>query len=246
MKKFYYIAAIIAVAFTGCDSANAPDCLKSSGKLTRTTLDVPPFSAIEVNTEFNVILQYGTEQAVSVSTGANLISEINYEVIDGELIVRDDNTCHWSKSYNFPTLHITHPNITNIRLGGSGLIKSDGILPYPNLHLSSKDQSGDFQLEVECEQLNIISNELTNFYLSGSASSLSVNFSSGDGRFEGADLTVKSANINHRGSNDIIIHVTESLSGVISSTGNIIYTKTKPAIIDVSDENRGNLIYQPE
>lgn len=245
MRYICYITLILCIT-TGCDSENAPDCLKTSGELTETSIEVAPFNAIEINTEFNVILKEGPEQQVTLTTGTNLVPQIVYEVVDGTFIIRNNNSCQWARSYNYPTLTIVHPNITRIRQGGSGLIRSEGVLNYPKLTLLSEEQTGDFQLELSCDQLSITSNDLSNFHITGYAEALRIFFASGDGRFEGAGFKVRSANIKHRGTNDIIVYVTEALTGQILSTGDIIYVKTQPATLDVSDENLGELIYKSE
>ncbi|ELR71840.1 hypothetical protein C900_02215 [Fulvivirga imtechensis AK7] len=245
MKYTGYIALLLLLA-VGCDSENAPQCLKTSGKTTEVSLVVDYFNAIEINTEFNVILKEGPAQAVTLTAGANLIPEIVYEVVDGTFIIRNKNSCQWVRSYNYPLLTIIHPDITRIRQGGSGLISSEGALNYPKLTLLSEEQTGDFQLELHCDQLSVTSNELSNFHITGTADVLRIFFASGDGRFEGADFKVKNATIKHRGTNDIIVYVTETLTGEILSTGNIVYVKTQPTTLDVSDENLGELIYKPE
>ena len=65
---------------------------------------------------------------------------------------------------------------------------------------------------------------------------------SGDGRFEGSNLLTHSAKVTHRGTNDVILNVTDQITGTILSTGNLILKNNKPQVIDVSEENIGKLI----
>ncbi|GAA0893293.1 hypothetical protein GCM10009122_29720 [Fulvivirga kasyanovii] len=245
MKYRNYIILLIILMY-GCDSENAPDCLQKAGDNTEVVLDVAPFSLLEVTADLNVVIEQGPEQIVMLSAGENLISDIYYEVIDDRLLIRNDNSCSWVRSYDFPVVKITHPNIAEIRLAGSGLISSKGTLSFPDLSLISENESGDFKLNLNTTALEVVSNDITNFYMSGSVENLRVMFASGDGRFEASDLHATNANIFHRGTNDIIVHVSGELSGRIISSGDLIYVKTKPTIIDVSLENLGDLIDETE
>ena len=245
MKNRYYIALLLILIF-GCDSENAPDCLQKAGDNTEVVLNVAPFSTLEVSSDLNVVLEEGPEQLVTLVTGKNLISDIHHEVTDGKLLIHNDNSCNWVRPYDFPLVKITHPNITKIRMSGSGTISSNGTLSYPELSLISENESGDFKLQLNSTSLIVTNNDVSNYYISGKVDVLGVMFASGDGRFEGDDLEVASANIFHRGTNDIIIYVTDELKGRIISTGDIIYVKTKPTIIDVSRENLGELIDKTE
>ncbi|MBL6445520.1 DUF2807 domain-containing protein [Fulvivirga sp. 29W222] len=245
MNYRYFIVLLIILIY-GCDSANAPDCLQKAGRTTEVVLNVDPFNLLEVNSGLNVILEQGTEQLVTLNAGENLISDIHYEVSGNQLLIRNDNSCNWVRPYDFPIVKIIHPNISEIRLAGSGLISSSGTLNFPRLILISEDESGDFKLDLNCASLSIVSNDITNYYMSGTVENLKVMFASGDGRLEGNNLQVANANIFHRGTNDIIVYVTDELSGRIISTGDLIYVKTKPTVIDVSLENLGDLIDETE
>lgn len=242
MKILYTICFSFLLA--GCEPAG--DCLKTSGALTTVNLAVEPFSALEIIAEFNVILQEGPEQQLSLTTGKNLVDDINFEVINEIFIIRNGNSCRWARSYDFPTLTITHPNIRQIRQGGSGLIVSEGVLNYPNLLLVSDDQSGDFKLEVNSNLLTISSNDVSNFYLSGQCDNLNLSFHSGDGRFEGENLTVANAVVSHCGSNDMVIHATKELKGRLCASGNVIFVKTVPELVDVTIMSNGHLINRTE
>ena len=201
---------------------------------------------MEINSDFKVILKQGPVQQVQLSTGENLIDGIKFELNNESFIIRNDNSCKWSRSYEMPTLYVVHPDLHKIIQGGSGLVVSEGVLNYPALFLESRNQSGDFDLEVACDQLTISSNDLSNFYITGESDYLKIGFYSGDGRFEGHRFKVKKAEIYHRGSNDIMVYTTEKLTGRLLSTGNLIYVKTQPSIIEISTENIGRLINRTE
>lgn len=241
MIRLLIFLCILSV-LSSCDNAKAPDCLKTRGDEVVATVVTEPFSSLSINNEFEVVITAGNTQQVRLTTGANLADEITFEVIDGLLTISNNNSCDWARRYEMPVVEITHPNITNIRQNGGGTIRSNGMLNYPDLTLVSEESSGNFELELSADKLVIVNNDLSNYYIEGSVTNLTVGFFSGDGRFEGANLMAEDVSVFQRGTNDIIVNATESLTGRILATGDLIFVGTRPTILDVSEENRGKLI----
>ncbi len=241
MKQLFVVICILSV-LSGCDNANVPDCLKTRGDEVVATVMTAPFSSLSINNEFEVVITSGNAQQVRLTTGANLADEITFEVIDGLLTISNNNSCNWARRYEMPVVEITHPNITSIRQNGGGIIRSNGMLNYPDLTLISEKSSGNFELELSADKLVIVNNDLSNYYITGTVTNLTVGFFSGDGRFEGANLMAEDVSVFQRGTNDIIVNATESLTGRILATGDLIFVGTRPTILDVSEENRGKLI----
>lgn len=241
MKQLILIIST-AIIVSACDTADAPDCLKTSGELVETIITLPGFTSLQINQEFDITLEQSPSQEVVLITGENLIDEIKFDVTDSKLTISDENSCDWVRDYNFPKVTIRHPGLSQIRQNGGGSIISTDTLIINTLHLISENSTGLFDLRFQCDKLVITNNDLSNYYLSGITNQLEVGFFSGDGRFEGAQLLATHVNVFHRGSNDIIVNVSEILTGRILSTGNIIYVGNTPSTIDISDENRGELI----
>jgi len=227
---------------SGCDSNDAPDCLKSRGETINKVYELESFSELEVNEDFNVIIKQGGQQEVNLITGENLVEDINLEVTSGVLVLTDNNSCRWVRDLDFPTVEITHPYLKSIRQNGGGKISSQGNLSYTELFLISEDSSGDIEMRLTCDKLSISSNELSNFYINGTVNELFVGFYSGDSRFEAENLVSTNAQIIHKGSNDIIVNVSNRLSGQVGATGDLIYVGQAPEQIDIELTNRGNLI----
>lgn len=236
------LALTVCLLIFSCDSEDAPQCFKKAGDPTTISIAVESFSKLEINDQFNVILEEGPEQSISLEYFKNLVDDVAFE-INGELLkVSDNNSCRWVRDYNFPTLKITHPNLVEIRQNGGGLITSEGVLRYPRLLLISEDRTGDFKISVDNERLLIVNNDLSNYYIDGKTEELNIGFFSGDGRFEGANLIAQDVIIFHRATNDIIVNAKNSLTGQLLGTGNLIFVDSTPLNIDISVEDRGKLI----
>ncbi|TRX54359.1 DUF2807 domain-containing protein [Fulvivirga sp. M361] len=244
MVKQYIVVFLTLLVAAACNDLDAPDCLQAAGDTKTFLLETEEFSALEINNEFEVILQQGSEQKVQLNIGENLINDISANVEENTLIIADNNGCSWVRPLTFPKLLITTPSLIQVRQNGGGIIKSDGILGFNNLHLISEGKTGDFELSVNCDELTITNNNLSNYHITGTVNNLSVGFFAGDGRFEGADLQADFVNVFQRGTNDIIVFANKELTGSIISTGNLIYTKTKPEVLNVSLEGKGKLIFR--
>lgn len=242
MKKFLTI--ILSMAILGCNDPGAPDCIRTTGEVETVTFDLSEFSKIEVNNELYVTIKTGPRKSISVTTGENLLPNIEFEIVNDKLTLYDNNGCSWVREYDFPKVTITTPELSEIRQNGGGIIKSEGFLTFENLVLISEERTGDFELEIQNENIRIISNDLSNFALSGATNRLVIGFFAGDGRFDGTKLEAKEVEVFQRGTNDMFVHATERLSGRIISNGNVIYTKTIPPVVDVSLEGSGNLIFK--
>jgi len=102
---------------------------------------------------------------------------------------------------------------------------------------------GDFQLQLDVIDLQIISNNLSFFYLSGDVENINISFVAGNGRFEGENLIAQNVSVFHRGTNDMIVNPQQSITGSILSTGNVI-SVNQPPIVDVEEVFNGRLIFE--
>lgn len=247
MKNILYILGLI-VLFS-CNSENAGDCFQTAGNIVENEVEVAVFDKILVNRDIELIVKQGTEQKVIIKTGSNLINDVEAIVEAGKLILTDNNSCNFVRDYSSTKIYVTSPNITEIRSSTQYDISSDGVLSYPNLSLLSEDYgmpdtftNANFKLQVDCQTLRIVFNNLSNAYITGKAENLHITFAAGTSRFEGSNLITQHINLWNRSSNDMVLNPQQSIKGRISGTGNVICL-TKPTEIDVEEQYKGRLIF---
>ncbi|PTX63669.1 putative autotransporter adhesin-like protein [Kordia periserrulae] len=232
-----------------CNSEDANDCFQTSGTIVTEVITVANFSKIEVGEHITLIIKEGVTQEITIETGQNLLNDIEAKVTGETLKLSDNNDCNYVRDYGITTVYITSPNITEIVSKTQFEVRSDGILTFPNLTLISENftndnaASGNFNLQVQNEELRIVFNNLSNLFITGSTNNFSINFPGGNSRVEAADFIAESVAIFSRGSNDIIIHPQRELSGDIYGTGDVIAVH-RPPIIDFTAHYTGNLIFQ--
>lgn len=246
MKKIVYILSLLVFA---CNSEDANDCFQTSGDIIQVEIDVASFDRILVNRDIELVIKEAPDFKVTVETGENLINDVQVEVIGDRLVLTDKNTCNYVRDFGITKVFVEAPNLTEVRSSTQYDILSDGVLNYDNLELYSDDffapdsfTNGDFRLQVNSEELRILVNNISFQYISGEVNKLTIIYPAGSGRFEGEDLIAQDVQINHRGSNDIIVNPQQSLTGIIRGTGNVI-SVNEPPIVDVEIIYTGDLIF---
>ena len=249
MSKVAYI--LIATLLLSCNAKVMPDCFQNAGSIIQMEVDVPVFSKIVVFDRVQLILKEAPEQRIIVETGEYLRDDIKVSVEGDQLILKNNNSCNITRDYGITKVYVSAPNITDIRSSTGLPTLSEGVLNYPKLSLTSEDFGseglyhtvGDFRLEVNCTNLNVLNNNSSHLFLKGSVENLTIGFYSGTSRFEGRHLIAQNITIFQRSSNDMILNPKVSLQGEIRSTGNVIVVN-EPPILDVSSFYTGHLIIE--
>jgi len=247
MKKVFLF--VVCAVFFACNSENAPDCFQTKGGTVTRAFELEPFNRILVNEHITLIIQQADAQSVTIETGENLINDVTAEVVNGQLILTDANNCNFFRDYGITKVYVDAPNITQIRSSSQFDVISGGVLGYPQLALVSEGFSGDFQsvgnfdMEVNCQSLNIEFNNLSNARIRGVTENLRVRFFAGNSRFQGRELLANTVEVFHRSSNDIIVNPQQTLRGDIYSTGNVV-SVNRPPTIEVIEHYRGRLVFE--
>jgi len=246
----FSFAIICFVATTSCDSENGLNCTQTAGDIQSFEVDVDPFDKVVIFERMGATFKQGPIQKVVVTTGENLFNDIDLKVIDGRLEIVNNNGCNVIRDYGVTQIEITSPNLTEIRTSTGEDLKSDGVLNYPNLTLLSEDTAledefntdGDFRLQLNVQNLKIVSNNLSYFYLNGNVQNADITFLDGDGRIYAQDLEIQNAQIFHRGTSEWRMDVKQNIAGTINGYGDVILNN-RPTVVDVDVTWRGRLIF---
>lgn len=249
MKYTFYIGLFIVLL--SCNNDSAPDCFQNTGDIIEQEFAVDAFDKITVFEGVELIVTDAPTQKVIVQTGEYLLSDVKVSAVDGRLILKDDNGCNIGRDYGVTKVFVSSPNIVEIRNSSNFTVTSNGVLNYSELILYSENFGnedvystiGDFNLQVNTNELRVVFNNLSTAYISGNVTDLFVGFYSGDSRFEGANLIAQNIQIYQRSSNDMILNPQLSLTGEIRSTGDVI-SLNEPAIVEVEEFYTGQLIFE--
>lgn len=236
--------------FFSCNSENAPDCLQNQGELVRQEVALSSFDRIMVFENVALVIKEGAEQKVEIETGEFLLNEVSAEVLDGTLMLRNENGCNLFREYGLTTVYVTAPNITSIRSSTGLLIRSDGVLSYPSLSLISESfnnpetetTDGSFEMELATGNVSIVVNGIAYFKLRGTTTNFNVTIAAGDSRIEAQELLADNVIINHRGTNDILANPQMAVRGVIRGLGDVICFN-RPDTVEVEEIFNGRLLF---
>jgi hypothetical protein len=242
MKRI--LALSLLILLWGCGVSE--QCVTRSGTLMEREIETTPFEAIYVYPGVSLFIAEGSEYSVRIQAGENVIDDVEAKIIDNRLVLRQNSSCNWVRKYGVAKIYVTAPALSEIYSNTDREIRSVGVLNYPILRLYATDLfggvgTGDFHMQVNTGQLVIASNNMSAFFISGNTQEMLLNFYDYMSRFEGANLAAKKVNIFQRSSNDMIIRPTESLTGDIYSTGNVIL-KTMPSVLEVTRHYRGRVV----
>lgn len=252
LKKYLLILPFLSLlVFSGCDTEDAPDCFQTAGKIIKKEYVLEPFEELIVYENINLFIEQDDDYKVVVETGENLMNEISAEVVDGRLILRNDNGCNLVRDYNITSIHVAVPNLTWLQNAGNRVIKSVGELYFSNIWLRSLNQErakgvytvGDFDLQLKSEYVRVTGDDFSNFFLRGETDYLNLYIANGDGRVEAGELIAGTVEIQHRGTNKLIVNPQEVLKGEIRSTGDVI-SVNRPPVVEVEVFYSGKLIFE--
>ena len=212
MKKLMF--TYLMLLLVACNGDGFSDCFQNAGDTVRDEVTVPAFTAITVFENVRLVLRDGPEQKVEIETGEFLRDEVSAVVEGDRLVLRDENNCNFVREFGLTTVYVTAPDITEIRSNTGFPIESDGVLGYPSLTLFSESftnpeeetTDGSFVLQVASENISITTNGIAFYELTGTVENLNVFIAAGDSRVDAERLIAQNVTLNHRGSNDILIH----------------------------------------
>src|SRR5690606_14853908 len=120
------------------------------------------FSKINISEGIELVVKESAEQTVKVTMGENLINDIKFEVIDGELKITNENGCEMLRNYHSAKVYVTTPVLEKIYSSSQFSIQSDGILTFPELTLESgiieDTPAAVFEMQIENELLKVNDN----------------------------------------------------------------------------------------
>jgi len=118
-------------------------------------------------------------------------------------------------------IFITLPEITEVKISGSGKIISENMLKADDLEVGISG-SGDITLGVLADDINTSISGSGNVVLEGEADEIRF-LVSGSGDLRAFDLMARKAEVEISGSGDVEVYVTEQLNVSITGSGDVLY-----------------------
>lgn len=234
--KALKLACIAIMLLTAASCRLSNKRVKGNGNVTTETRSVGNATKINVLGSMDVVLATG-ETSVKVEGDENVLNYILTEEHDGWLNIRErDNYDIQSK--NNITVYITTPAISQIKVTGSGDVKSNSEFTSQDEMNFSITGSGDLTIAVNTPRLKAAIAGSGNLNASGETRDVKVSIA-GSGNFNGYDLKAENADINIAGSGDASIYADVHLKANIMGSGGVHYKGN--AIVDKSVMGSGTV-----
>lgn len=235
MKQFstlFVFSLLITLAMPSCRKVSG------TGPVVSETRNISGFSEIKSEFSGDVYITPGSAYHVRIEAQQNIIDVIETTLNDGILTLRVKHHTVIKPDYRVK-VYITSPDITGVRLTGSGNMVLQEPLSTNHLYvkLSGSGNIDISKLTASSLDANISGSGTINVF-DGSVTNEYVDIS-GSGSVDCSNLRATFGDVDIAGSGDAKVYVTSNLKVRISGSGSVYYRGT-PAI-DVSITGSGKL-----
>lgn len=217
-----------------------------SGKSATQTFQLKNFDKVEINQSIELILIDGSENKMEITADKNVLKKIEYHIDSGKLIINNQMNCIRENPNAIATIKLTVDEIDEIIANTNKTVKSENQLHFNRFKIICENNSvgsnniADFDLDLDCNRVSIVSNGSSLFKIKGQTNHLFVGFYAGSAILEGKELHANHINIMHRGAADMHLYPIQDIRGKLFGYGNV-YLYHRPPIINVDVYPGGNL-----
>lgn len=225
------IIPVIAILFTHCAKDNA-GCITSTGKIIIQDRTGPAYHYVEVYNNINLILtQDSTNTGVKVEAGENIIDGISTEFNDGKLILRNNNSCNWVRSFDIPiNVYLNFTRLDTLIFAAAGNVTCTNEWTSDSLFFNVIEGGGHANLKVNSFKTFLYVTYGTVTVNITGTSQVTFISSHGYGPVHAEDLHSKFTYMNTSSPNDVYLNATVELSAKITNIGNVYYSGDPPVV----------------
>jgi len=236
------IFAVLALLLARCGNDEGI-CIGTTGKTIIQQRQSAPFHYIEVYDNINLILtQDSTSDGIKVEAGENLADGITTDVEKGRLVIRNQNSCNWFRSFEVPiNVYLTFSKLDSIIFRAAGNISSTNTWKNEIIYLDVVEGSGKITLDINVFKSFINVRYGTVTLDIGGFSQVTYISSQGYGPVHAEDVFSKFTYVYTFSPNDVFVHAQSELGVEIKNIGNVYY-KGDPGNIYTIISGEGKLI----
>jgi len=236
MKKVKLVLLLIlALGISFCSEGQIRRTVYGNNKVVKEKRDAGQFSALRVTSGIDVYLSQGDRESIEVEADENLHEYILTENRNGVLHVYSEANI---REAEMKRVYVTMKDIESLSTSSAGDIIGQTPVRTGRLELSVSS-AGDIKLEVNVKEIKVGVSSSGDVTLTGEADLLNANLSSA-GDLNAYGLVVREADVSASSAGDADINVTERLTALSSSTGDINY-RGNPKYIDAHSSSAGSV-----
>ena len=229
------IALIIVL---GCNKPQAPDCFQKAGDIVSVerTFD-STIKSLEIHDFIHITLIHSDENKVIVSGPENLLPEVITSISNGTLLIDDENSCDWVRSFDVQPRIIVMAKINRISNYSQGNIESFGPISESRFDMENWQATGQINLEFNCDSVYYLTHtgvSTTSLY---GSSQYTYIYHNGLGPVDSKGLSSQKTSVRSNSINDVSIFADEKLVAWIEGSGDILYSGYPQEVIVIQDGN---------
>lgn len=239
---FLLMTAIVTITTApGCffnindDGDGIFGCIDGNGPVVTQDINLADFSGVDLQMAADVFITQGSVQEVHIEGKQNIIDHIKRSVNGG---VWEIETDHCVRDIGDMKIFITIPDITSLRISGSGRIVGQNTFAVGDIDLNISG-SGDIDLGLEADDVTGKISGSGAIILEGTGDELDMKIS-GSGDLNAFDMEFRNAFLEITGSGDADVRVTDNLTVKITGSGDVFY-KGNP-VLDVTITGSGRVV----
>lgn len=201
------------------------NAVRGQGDITEQTHDITGFTKVSFEISGDVYLSQSDNYNVRIETKENLHTHIKFEVKDEELRVYSRSLL---RNTDGTKLYIDIPVLEGVRINGSNNVFGSGIFKSESTLLSING-SGNMEMDIDTENLEIEINGSGNIQLTGSAKNQVIEIN-GSGQVQNQEILSEIVDTESNGSGNCEVNVSSVLNSEINGSGSVAYSGSPESV----------------
>ncbi len=224
-RKINLIFLVLSLILQNGCKKSPGDCFTATGEITKETHRLEQFNSIKMLDNIDVELVSGNSPMLEVSAGKNLLEKIETTVVDGELIIKNNNHCNFVRSYDKPlSVRVYFQQIDSIEYRSVGnLICLDTIINPDTFKIDVYEGAGNINLLLNNYRTHLSFHYGTASLTASGYSQLAYIYQVSFGPIDARDLISSFAYLENNSTNHTWVRATTVLEATINSIGNVYY-----------------------
>jgi hypothetical protein len=195
--------------------------ITGSGNIITEKRQVGSFEAISAGGAFEVELQQGDVQSVTVESDDNIMPYIETKVSGNELKISNKRNSNFNNGHY--KVFVTVPELNKIECSGAANVKAKGLLKNNSSITIKTSGAADIVAEVDAPEIIVKASGAGNIKLSGRTKNYTA-VSSGSADIKTINLQSENTDVTVSGAGNAHVHASVSLKAEASGAGSIFYT----------------------
>ena len=197
--------------------------IRGNGNMTQATRTVEPYTGINSQGSWNIVIKEGTPGNLTLEGDENLIPYLETIVKNGVLTIRPKDGVNLRSTHRM-TVEVPMNQIKSLKISCSGDIKGKGVFTNDGQTDIAVSGSGNLELEFDTfTDLDVQVSGSGKVQMKGNTRSLKAHVS-GSGNIDCRNTRTNDLTAMVSGSGNIRVNADKSIHAVVSGSGNVFYT----------------------